>query len=193
MSVSGRSDPPQVLIETQRLLLRAPAASDLGMLAALVGDAEVMRYIGPGSTGTRRDARRSLDSMLRAWAADGFGSFTVGRRADSEPIGVVGFLVWDSPSWRPGLRSEIGPGAEIELGWRLARSAWGEGYATEAALVARDWGLREIAPRRLISLIYPDNHRSLRVAEKIGARHCDDVVTYRGIHAQLWALPGSGA
>ena len=71
---------------------------------------------------------------------------------------------------------------------RLAANAWGQGYATEAALAARDWGLEEIRPRRLISLIHPENARSMRVAKKIGERFQHEVTTHRGIPTQLWAL-----
>ncbi len=81
-----------------------------------------------------------------------------------------------------GTRSEIGDEAEIELGWTLERAAWGHGFATEGAIAVRDWTVREVQPRRLISLIHPDNARSIRVAEKIGERYEHDVVIHHGAH-----------
>ena len=100
-----------------------------------------------------------------------------------------GLLVWDPQTWQNGTRSEIGDEAEIELGWTLERAAWGNGFATEAATAVRDWALREVQPRRLISLIHPENVRSIRVAEKIGERYQHDIVMHHGATVQLWALP----
>ena len=79
--------------------------------------------------------------------------------------------------------------AETELGWGLEHVAWGHGYATEAAIAVRDWALREVQPRRLISLIHPENVRSIRVAEKIGEHYQHDIVMHHGATVQLWALP----
>jgi RimJ/RimL family protein N-acetyltransferase len=100
----------------------------------------------------------------------------------------VGLLDWDPRIWKSGMRAEIGDGVEIELGWTLSRHAWGHGYATEAAIAARDWTLRETRPRRLISLIHPNNERSKRVAGKIGERFDRLVTTHRGIAAEVWSL-----
>ena len=57
----------------------------------------------------------------------------------------------------------------------LGREHWGNGYATEAALAVRDWALAELGLERLIALIYPDNVRSIRVAEKLGMEPEDEI------------------
>ena len=176
------------MIETDRLLLRLPVPGDAEQLLEGFADPEVMRYIGRGETGTLLDAIDQVDKMQRAWRADGFGRFVVVRQADGAVLGRVGLLAWDPRTWANGIRQELGPDAEIELGWTLARSAWGHGYATEAAEAARDWTLAEVRPRRLISLIHPDNERSKRVATKIGERFDCSVMTKRGIPAELWTL-----
>ena len=93
-------------------------------------------------------------------AADGFGAFIVVRKSDGATLGHVGLFAWDPTTWRPGIRSEIGDDAEIELGWMLSRDAWGCGYASEAAAAAVTGRSREVRPRRLISLIHPENSRS---------------------------------
>jgi RimJ/RimL family protein N-acetyltransferase len=176
------------VIETERLVLRLPVPDDAEAVAEASGDSEVMRYIGNGETGTDEDAVRTVERMRRAWELDGFGGFIVVRREDGATLGRVGFMAWDPDVWRSGTRAEIGDRAEVELGWTLSRIAWGHGYATEAALAARDWGLAEIAMRRLISLIHPENVRSMRVATKIGERYRHDITTHRGIASQLWEL-----
>jgi RimJ/RimL family protein N-acetyltransferase len=168
--------------------LRIPTADDAESVAGEIVDPEVMRYIGRGEIGTPDDAVELVDKLQRAWTADGFGRFIVVRKNDGIAIGRVGLLAWDPAVWRSGIRAEIGAHAEVELGWTLSRAAWGFGYATEAAAAARDWTLREVRPRRLISLIHPENERSMRVARRIGEHHEDTVTTHRGIRAQLWTF-----
>ena len=176
------------MIETERLLLRLPVADDAPALTEAIVDPEVMRYLGNGETGGYDDVVEQIAALRQGWEADGFGRFVVVRREDGAVIGRVGLLAWDPVEWRPGLRSEIGDSAEVELGWTLLRSAWGAGYATEAARAVAGWAGREVSCRRLISLIHPDNVRSKRVAGKVGERFDSTIVTHRGVPAELWVL-----
>jgi [ribosomal protein S5]-alanine N-acetyltransferase len=164
-----------VQLETERLTLRPPQESDLDDLVPVFADPEVMRYIGAGVPWTRQRTIEGLDRWRSFWAADGFGMFVVMRREDGRILGDTGLLAWDPRVWRPGSLQAIGPDAEIEIGWRYARDAWGHGYATEAAIAVRDWAREEHGFERLISLIDPANAASIRVAEKLGARHERDV------------------
>jgi RimJ/RimL family protein N-acetyltransferase len=175
------------VIETDRLLLRRPAAHDAEAVAEAMADEEVMRFIGLGTTSTLEESRAHVEWMQRAWSEDGFGAFIVVRKADAATLGHVGLFAWDPTTWRPGIRREIGD-AEIELGWMLARDAWGRGYASEAAAAARDWALSEVRPSRLISLIHPQNDRSTRVATKIGEHLETRVTTYLGVPTDLWTF-----
>jgi len=176
------------MIETERLLLRPPASRDAGAVAEAMTDEEVMRFIGLGTTSTVEESRAHVEWMQRAWAADGFGAFIVVRTSDGATLGHVGLFAWDPTSWRPGIRAEIGDDAELELGWMLSRDAWGCGYASEAAAAARDWALDELRPRRLISLIHPQNDRSARVATKLGEHVETTVTTYLGVRTSLWTF-----
>jgi RimJ/RimL family protein N-acetyltransferase len=176
------------VIETERLLLRPPLLEDAPCVAEAIADVEVMRFIGHGETGTLADAVEVVETMRRAWSADGFGGFIAIRKSDNALLGRVGLLAWDPAVWRSGIRAEIGERAEIELGWTLSRDAWGCGYATEAAAAIRDWALRKVRPPRLISLIHPENERSMRVATKIGEHFEQTITTHRGIPAQLWTF-----
>jgi RimJ/RimL family protein N-acetyltransferase len=145
----------EVILETERLRLRAFRNSDLDAYAAMCADAEVMRYLGTGVTLNRMDAWRSMAAMLGHWRLLGYGMFAVETKAAGEFLGRVGFL--DPPGW-PG----------FELGWVLAREHWGRGYALEAARAARDYAFGRLGREKLISLIRPDNARSIRVADKLG-------------------------
>jgi RimJ/RimL family protein N-acetyltransferase len=176
------------VIETERLLLRLPGAGDSEAVARAMADEEVMRFIGLGTTTSFAESSAHVDWMQRAWREDGFGAFIVARKSDEETVGHVGLFAWDPAEWRPGIRAEIGDRAEIELGWMLSRDAWGCGYASEAAAGVRDWALREVRPRRLISLIHPENVRSTRVATKIGEHRETTVTTYLGVPTDLWTF-----
>jgi RimJ/RimL family protein N-acetyltransferase len=176
------------VLETDRLLLRPPTAHDADAVAEAMADEDVMRFIGLGTPSTFDESRAHVEWMQRAWSEDGFGAFIVVRRADAATLGHVGLFAWDPTTWRPGIRREIGDDAEIELGWMLSRDAWGCGYASEAAAAARDWALGELRPRRLISLIHPQNDRSMRVATKIGEHRETSVTTYLGVVTELWSF-----
>jgi RimJ/RimL family protein N-acetyltransferase len=176
------------MIETERLVLRRPGRADVDELESVYGDPEVMRYIGAGSAWSRRRIEDALDRWDSFWDDDGFGQLVVRRRDDGRAIGDVGLLAWDPELWRPGSRAHIGAHAEIEIGWTLGREFWGHGYASEAATAVRDWALGELGLKRLISLIQPGNDRSIRVAEKLGARYERDVVTSGGQIAHLYSL-----
>ncbi len=168
------------MIETERLLLRLPQVEDAPGLLEAFADPEAMRFIGDGSTTDLAGAEEAIGRWLQRWDAWEIGMFVVERREDARVLGRAGFLRWDPETW------EIG-GRETELGWGLARVHWGHGYATEAALALRDWGIAERGLTRLISLIRPGNERSVRVAEKIGERYERDIVTSRH-PAMLYAL-----
>jgi len=157
-----------VAIETERLLLRRPRPDDLDDFAAAFSDPEVMQFLGDGSTVTREQTEASIRRWLERWDADGIGLCSMEIRATGQVAGRTGFLVWDTADWTTSTLAGAGERAEVEIGWTVAREYWGNGYATEAALALRDWGVAERGLSRLISLIRPDNVRSVRVAEKIG-------------------------
>jgi RimJ/RimL family protein N-acetyltransferase len=168
------------VIETERLRLRLPRAEDAPGLLEAFADPEAMRYIGDGSTTDLAGAEEAVDRWLERWNAWGIGMFVIERAEDARVLGRAGFLRWDPETW------EIG-GSETELGWGLAREHWGHGYATEAALALRDWAFGERELTRLISLIQPENLRSVRVAEKLGERYERDVEV-RGNSTRLYSL-----
>jgi RimJ/RimL family protein N-acetyltransferase len=144
-------------LATARLRLRAFAQTDLDVYAALCADAEVMRYIGSGGPVGRDVAWRQMALALGEWALHGHGMWALERRSDRRLIGRVGFL--DPEGW-PG----------CELAWLLARDAWGQGYAFEAAGAALAFGRDALGLDAPISLIRPDNRRSIALAERLGAR-----------------------
>jgi RimJ/RimL family protein N-acetyltransferase len=157
-------------LRTERLLLREWRDDDLDAHAAMAADPEVMRFIGAPLD--RAGAWRQMAVHAGHWALRGYGNWVV--EADGRMIGRAG--LWNPEGW-PGL----------ELGWKLARSAWGKGYATEAARAAMEWAWRELRAPGLISVIRPENTRSIRVAERLGFAPAREE-TVNGIPAVIYEI-----
>jgi RimJ/RimL family protein N-acetyltransferase len=149
---------------TDRLTLRRWRVEDREPFAAINADPEVMRFIG---TGAILDPARPgpSDELLtrfeRDWEERGFGLWALSARADPDErlLGYCGLTV---PMFLPAVLPAV------EVGWRLARDAWGRGYATEAARAAVAFGLEEHAMEEILSIVDPDNERSLRVCARLG-------------------------
>jgi RimJ/RimL family protein N-acetyltransferase len=144
------------IVETERLLLRAFRESDTDAYAEMLGDAEVMRFLG-GRPLPRAEAWRNMAMVIGHWDLRGYGFWAVEERASGEMVGRVG-------CWRP----EGWPG--LEVGWTLRRQFWGRGYATEAARASLEYAFTKLNQTHVISLIAPDNAASIRVAERLGER-----------------------
>jgi len=175
----------------ERVALRPPAPTDRDGFERLFTDPEVMRFVAYGRPLTPSEVDEWLGRMIARFEADGFGQFALTRRSDGALIGRAGLLPHDPVTWRGGARSELGPQAEIELGWMLARPFWGHGYAAEAAVVVRDWAWDELGLSRLVSIIQIGNERSVRLAVRLGGRLERDLTTSFGKRAQLFAYAGS--
>jgi RimJ/RimL family protein N-acetyltransferase len=152
---------PANSIETTRLLLRMPELADAEALMGILWDPEVVElkqvtlHEPPGDLDL---ALKNTSDMLRQWELRGYGQWSVIEKATGYVIGCVGFYHPQRP-W-PG----------VDLGWVFHRSRWGHGFATESAAAALTWAWERTHVDRIVSLIAPDDHRSIRVATKIGAR-----------------------
>jgi RimJ/RimL family protein N-acetyltransferase len=177
-------------LKTDRLLLRRPRHDDAAAFAEYLADPEVMRFLG-GQTVPREDVPSVVRKWLGRWEANGAGPFAIERRDDGLVVGRAGIIVWDTRDWRNSTWADAGAHAQPELGWALGRAHWGMGYATEAARAVRDWARRELRVERLISLINPDNVRSNRVAERLGARPAETVTLFDDGPAVVWVHPPS--
>jgi RimJ/RimL family protein N-acetyltransferase len=155
---------------TERLCLRVPAPHDAEDLYDLFSDAEVMHGLGRERVSAVEDVRAIIEGMLDGWRTDGVGAFVFETvAADPQVVGQAGVMIFDTRDWTPSTWARAGRHAQPELGWALTRTFWGHGYATEAAAAIRDWAQKRPRIERLVSLISPDNVRSQRVAERLGA------------------------
>lgn len=143
------------VLETARLILRVPCADDFDAWAAIATDPEVMLHLG--GVQSRFTAWKQFLAAVGAWHVQGFYCFSVIEKSSGEWIGRVGPL--HPVDW---------PGTEI--GWTLARQAWGRGYALEAAIAATDWAFENLGWSEIIHCIAPANTASQSVATRLGSR-----------------------
>jgi len=148
-----------VFLETERLVLRRFDAADADMLVELDSDPEVMHFITGGRTTPREEIETDvLPAFLDYYERFvGYGFWAVIERATDE------FLGWFH--LRPG---EGSPDDVPELGYRLRRSAWGKGYATEGALALVDRAFRDCGARRVVAETMAVHTASRRVMENAG-------------------------
>lgn len=163
-------------LETERLVLRMFGNDDLDAYYAICSDLEVMEFIGQGKAMNRLDTWRQIAVMLGHWQLRGYGSWAIEEKASGKLVGRVGFI---NPEGWPGL----------EIGWALARSSWGFGYATEAARAALQYGFQTFGFSRVISLIHPENTRSIRVSERLGGVE-DGATEVIGVRVLIYAYSG---
>jgi len=172
------------VIETPRLILRLPWASDVETMMSIHQDPDVMRYLGAGVSGDISVAWRNVAMTIGHWQMLGYGPWVVVGKDTGQILGRAG--LWNAAG---------GPG--VELGWMMRRSAWGRGYATEAARGALEWAWQRTAVDRIISIIRAENAPSIRIAEKLGQRLestnvVDGATVYTyGIHRDAVNRPAS--
>lgn len=144
---------------TERLRLRPFRRSDIDDYAALNADPEVMRHLLTGGAGPwdRGRSWRHMAFIVGHWQLKGSGPWAVELKEPGTFVGTVGF--YEPDGW-PG----------FELAGILARRWWGNGYATEAACAALDQAFTVWKRERVISLVNPENRRSIRVVERLGER-----------------------
>ena len=152
-------------LATERLYLRHFHILDDEAMYRIFGDAEVMRF-GDGiqtREWVKNWIRTCLERYYKTW---GFGPYAVVEQSSRNVIGYCGLFYFPDIDGQP----------EIEIGYRLARSTWGQGYATEAACSVRDFAFTALGIKRLIAMIDPSNIASIRVAEKLGMQYEKEVM-----------------
>lgn len=143
------------MIETGRLLLRRWRDSDREPFAALNADPLVMEHFP--ATLSREESDALVDRIEAGFEQNGFGLWAV--EASGSFIGFTGLSV-------PTFTARFTPC--VEVGWRLARTAWGHGYATEAARAVLDHGFGGLGLAEIVSFTVVDNVRSRAVMRRIG-------------------------
>jgi ribosomal-protein-alanine N-acetyltransferase len=145
------------LFETERLLVRPWTVDDAEAAFAIYGDPEVWRYMGGGDGHADvAQSRAALERIVARYAErPGLGLWAIVEKATGEIVGSVELVPLDG-------------GPEIEVGYHLARRAWGRGIASEATRGAVRHAFETLELPRVVGVVYPDNLASRRVLEKAG-------------------------
>ena len=145
-----------VILETERLLLREWTQDDAGALFAMVSDPEVMRYVDDGKPWADVGrVREWIEKLNVSYRTRGFSRWAVVEKDGGRAVGSCGFglLPWSG---------------EIDYGYLLARDRWGKGYATEIGRAALAHGFGRYGFEKVVASIAPENDASRRVLEKLG-------------------------
>lgn len=150
-------------ITTERLIIRPFTEGDLGAIHALWSDPQVMGAV-PSQPRDRKRSRARLKENIAHHARHGFSKWAVTDKASGHVIGECGLqYLEDSP--------------DIELGYKILRTRWGQGLATEAAQACLRWALAE-RPEQVVAIVDAANTRSARVLSKIGMVRDGTIVRY---------------
>ncbi len=185
-------EPPQVpRLETHRLWLRPWGLGDVDEYASVVSDPEVMRYMG---SGLRYRAKRAIAALVasvsdvesrwrirrlvRHWQNFGLGEWAVEEKATGALIGQIGLT--QHPDW-------IADPAKVEIGWLLARHAWGRGFATEGAAASLAYAFERLDLERVVSITQRQNFRSLSVMRRLGLSPAGST-HWKGSAVVWWAI-----
>lgn len=165
------------MIETARLLLRPFQPDDLCAYAAIRAKPEVVRYLPGGEAGALQ-AKTVAKRVIGLFTAAG---------DDPKPWAVVkkscGRLIGHL-----GLRRLPELDGDVELLYLLDSDFWGQGYASEGARAALDYGWSNLTLDRIIGLVLPENHRSQAVLKKIGMAQAPDPVHAFGLTLMLFEM-----
>ncbi|MDQ1744546.1 MAG: hypothetical protein QOE23_2885 [Pseudonocardiales bacterium] len=144
-------------MRTERLLMRRWQPSDRAGFAALNADPEVMAHFPAPLDRAASDA--FVDRIEAGFEANGFGLWALQRLDTAEFVGFTGLSV-------PGFRAHFTPA--VEVGWRLCRAAWGQGFATEAARQALRVGFESFGLAEIVSFTATGNTASRAVMRRLG-------------------------
>jgi RimJ/RimL family protein N-acetyltransferase len=171
-------------METPRLRLRRLVAADLADLIELDRDPEVMRYVGSpaGVKSAAETAERARGRIVESEQGlhEPLGFWRIEGRGDHAFYGLGALL-------RMPEGDDIGPVADVEVAYRLARAAWGKGIATEAAGALVAHALLTLVLPRVVAVTYPDKRASQRVLDKLGFER-RGLIEYKGVEAMFHVL-----
>jgi RimJ/RimL family protein N-acetyltransferase len=142
------------MLFTPRLTLRPLSGADFEAWAAFSADPATMRFIG--GVKSRAESWRTLCTAAGAWSVRGFSVFSVIERDTGRWVGRIG--PWEPEGW-----------PMPEIAWAVAPEFAGTGYAHEAAIAAIDYAVDVLGWDQIVHTIAPDNVRSIRLAQRLGA------------------------
>ncbi|MEM6380537.1 MAG: GNAT family N-acetyltransferase [Bacteroidota bacterium] len=164
------------VLETERLLLRPPTKADLQDNYLLSSDPEVMRFITPGRTQTVQEARQDLYKRIKL-SRGAYGYWVVEEKQSGLFIGWIVLKELDR--------------IDFELGFRLHKTKWGHGFATEAGKRVITYAFEVLNLNRVKAVVMPKNEASRKTLEKIGFQ-LTSFGRYYNAHCAVYEINSAG-
>jgi RimJ/RimL family protein N-acetyltransferase len=152
---------PQLI--TDRLILRRWLPEDVEPFAQLNADPEVMRFLPQRLT--RCEVEALITRIESHFDRHGFGLWAAQLRSTEDFIGFIGLNI-------PTFNAPFMP--TVEIGWRLAQHFWGQGFATEGAIAALQFGFKDLELPEIVAFTTKTNRRSIAVMERLAMQHHPD-------------------
>lgn len=168
-------------IETERLFLKNWEKSDVEGYLTLSKDVGYHCFSLPGRFLVRNaeEAQEKIQNRMNLFEKSGLGKFPMYLKATGEFVGTCGIEPY-----------ELAGRPEVNLGYRLCLKHWGRGYATESAAAILRYGFRELNLPRIIAFVLPQNAASIKVLEKLGGIHLQDI-EHAGLPHRLYDIARS--
>lgn len=164
----------EIIIETERLILRPIGHEDINDLLLIWGDAETMQYFP--KTLNRQEISEWIDRNMQRYANYGHGLWAAILKSEQKLVGDCGLVF-----------QEVDGVEELEVGYHFNKNYWGRGLAAEAARGCLNYAFQDLGRRRVISMIRPENTPSRRVAERNGLK-IEKEVFWRGYQHCVYAI-----
>jgi ribosomal-protein-alanine N-acetyltransferase len=169
------------VLETTRLFLRHIVDDDFEELYRMNSDPEVMKYVGDGSTRNRDQMVREMEMLISHYTRKpGLGIWAAVLKETNCLIGASGLVYYDNTP-------------QIEIGYRISKTYWNCGYATEVSVGLLKYGFNTLGLKKIVSSAHVDNSASRRVMEKIGMTFVDNRVHYGCLQAYYEIESGANA
>ncbi len=153
-------------IETERLILRSILPTDIDGMFELDSDPEVHKYLGNKPFNTKSQSEQNINEIINQYQELGIGRWAMINKQTHE------FMGWS------GLKLNTitlnGHSNFYDVGYRIIKRYWGEGYATESSIAALDYGFNKLNLDTIYGITVKDNHASHHVLLKIGLKYIED-------------------
>jgi len=154
-----------IILQTSRLLLRrfTDSEADAALIYQLNKDPEVLKYLQEPSLKNKVQAHEILQKIILPQYKKNLGRWAMHVKENDEFIG------WCGLKYRPEKK-------ETDLGYRLKKSAWAHGYATEAATATLQYGFGNLHLKRIVGRAHVENQASIAILQKIGMMYVDESI-----------------
>lgn len=175
---------PEMMVVTERLILRNWRESDADHYLVLAGDVGYHCFSRPGRFMVRnaKEARAKVRERMLLFDRRRLGKFPIflkksGLKEPGEFIGTCGIEPFN-----------VDGQPEVELGYRLCLKFWGKGYAKEAAAAMLKYGFDDLKLPKIMAFVLPQNRASVRILEQLGFQYLRDFVQAELCH-RLYEFP----